>query len=135
MSDRDPKDPDAWREVKDVCGGCIAWRPGGPTEEDDVAMGSCRLRSELGRVPASLQKCDLYKGRGSYVYKPAPEPRRRARASAPRVLKRTADGEMVVDKSVRAPRAPRSTEPRVRPPVPREIDMGTDDRSEVRLAL
>lgn len=137
VSERDPMDPSSWREVKDVCGGCIAWRGTPPVDGDEVATGVCRLRSELGRVPASLAKCDLYKRRGEYVYQAAPEPRRkRARASAPRVLRRSSDGEMVVDKSVKAPRAPREPRapraPRVRPAPPREVDAGTDELSVVR---
>lgn len=42
---------------------------------DGVPVGSCRLRAELHRVPATLGKCALYRGRGQ----PAPPPGRGGR--------------------------------------------------------
>jgi hypothetical protein len=122
----DPMVPEAWHSEPDVCGSCIAWRPETPKEGDEVATGACRLRPELGRVPASLKLCDLYKPRGQFVYLPSkkPEPKRK-RASAPKVLRRSEEGEMVV-----AP-TPVEYQRREAPPEetyvpPREIDLGTD---------
>ena len=137
--DRDPMDPQAWYGEPDVCGSCIAWRPGEPRPGEEVAAGTCRLRAELSRVPATLRKCDLYKGRGKFVYQPgrAP-PTRKKKNSAPRVLRRTADGEMVEDRPVRTtspsePRPPK--QPIERPEVPRNVDVGTDDAAMLRRVI
>lgn len=130
----DPMRPESWFGVPDVCGSCIAWRCEDPKEGEEVASGSCRLRRELPRVPAKLRKCDLYKPRGKFVYQPgrsAPE-KKRKKASAVRVMRRDeASGEMV---TTQAP-APSRLEPRERPPVPREVEVGTDDRGELRATL
>jgi len=58
--------PDDWRTDPDVCGSCIAWLAPSPVEigKDGAPVGSCRLRPELRRVPATLGKCALYRGRG-----------------------------------------------------------------------
>ena len=122
----DPMAPEAWYGEPEVCGSCIAWRPADPKPEDEVATGSCRLRPELGRVPASLKLCNLYKPRGQFVYLPKKdkEPRRK-RASAPKVLRRSDEGELV-----EAP-PPAVYQRREAPPeevvaVPRDIDLGDD---------
>lgn len=123
----DPMAPEAWYGEPNVCGSCIAWRPEEPKEGDEVATGVCRLRPELGRVPASLKLCDLYKARGQFVYTPKRDTggTRRKRASAVKILKRTESGEMV---KAPAPAPVRYREP---PPEevyvpPREIDLGED---------
>lgn len=123
-------DPSAWREVPGVCGGCIAWRAEDPGPEDEVATGSCRLRAELKRVPASLGACDLYKARGQYTYTPQTpraSPKRR-RGQPARVLRRDAGGEMVEDRPRRAPIAP-AYEP------PREVDLGDLSPAQLGAAL
>ena len=52
-------------------------------------------RPELGRVPASLKLCNLYKPRGQFVYQPGKDPTpKRKRASPAKILKRTESGEM-----------------------------------------
>lgn len=128
----DPMRPESWFGEPNVCGSCIAWRAESPREGEEVASGTCRLRRELPRVPATLRKCDLYKPRGKFVYQPGrstPEPKRRKKASAVRVMRRDeVSGEMV---TTQAP-PPRRLEPRERPPVPREVEVGTDDKSLVR---
>lgn len=130
--DSDPMNPEAWYGEPDICGSCIAWRPRDPQPGEDVATGLCRLRAELPRVPASLKKCDLYKPRGQYQYKPSRERKRtRKKASTLRVLRRTEDGEMVADRTVSVTRVA----PRERPPVPRNVDVGTDDARALRQAL
>ena len=136
--DRDPMDPESWYREPGVCGSCIAWKPGDPRPGEEVAAGSCRLRPELSRVPATLRKCDLYKGRGQFVYQPGstPSPGRRKRAAPPRVLKRTDDGKLVETKAPPAPRAPREPDaprtPVERPVAPREVDVGTDSLDTLR---
>ncbi len=45
----------------EVCGSCIAWKSGTGA---DASRGACRLRPELGVVPATLKRCHLYRGRG-----------------------------------------------------------------------
>lgn len=128
--------PERWFGEPNVCGSCIAWRAEDPREGETVAAGICRLRKELSRVPATLRKCDLYKPRGKFVYTPSPakpEPKRRKRASAVRVMRRDeASGELV---TTEAPRPARSSAPRERPPVPREVDVGADERGLVRALL
>lgn len=131
----DPRDPlvaASWHGEPNVCGSCIAWRPEDARPDETVAAGTCRLRRELARVPATLRKCDLYKGRGKFVYtpsRPAPE-RRRNKAAGVRIMKRDeTSGELV---TTQAPIPIRRGEPRVRPEVPRVVDMGTDDRGLVR---
>lgn len=126
--------PESWFGVPNVCGSCIAWRCESPREGEEVASGNCRLRRELPRVPAKLRKCDLYKPRGKFVYRPsksAPE-KKRKKASTVRVMRRDeTSGELV---TTQAP-APRRFEPRERPPVPREVEIGTDERSVLRAVL
>ena len=125
----------SWHGQPNVCGSCIAWRPEDPREGETVAAGSCRLRNELRRVPATLRKCDLYKPRGKFVYtpsKPKPE-RRRKKAATVRIMKRDeTSGELV---TTQAPAPIRRGEPRSRPEVPRTVDVGTDDRSIMRGVL
>jgi hypothetical protein len=126
--------PDSWYAEPGVCGSCIAWRPEDPRAGEQVASGSCRLRKELPRVPATLKKCSLYKPRGQFVYRPskaAPEPKRR-KAAPVTVLRRDESGEMVASNPLPVIR---SGEPRERPPVPREVDVGTDDRTVLRAAV
>ena len=131
--DRDPMRPDTWYGEAGVCGSCIAWRPEDPRVGETVASGSCRLRKELPRVPATLRKCSLYKPRGQFVYRPtpaAPEPKRR-KAAPVTVLRRDESGEMVTASPPPVVRG----EPRERPPVPREVDVGTDERSVLVAAV
>ena len=129
----DPLKPDSWHNEPGVCGSCIAWRPTPLKEGDEVATGACRLRPELGRVPATLKLCDLYKPRGQFVYAPTPEkPSRKRRAQAAKVLRRSAEGEMVPDQ---AASPPPPSEPAVRPPPPRTVDAGTDDADVLRRVL
>jgi hypothetical protein len=126
--ENDPMAPEAWYSEKDVCGSCIAWRPEAPKEGDEVATGVCRLRPELARVPASLKLCNLYKPRGQFVYLPSKkaEPTRK-RASAPKILRRSEEGELISAKP-----APQVVYERREPPPeetyvpPREIDLGED---------
>lgn len=118
--DDDPMNPAAWVREPNVCGSCIAWRPEPPRPGEDVAAGACKLRPELGRVPATLKKCNIYKPRGQFVYLPdrSSGGARRRRAAAPRVLRRSADGELV------ATRPP----PRAQPaPGPRFEDLDRDE--------
>lgn len=121
----DPMAPEAWYGEPNVCGSCIAWRPEEAQEGDEVATGVCRLRPELGRVPASLKLCTLYKARGQFVYTPKRDAggTRRKRASAVRVLKRTESGEMVKAPAAAVRREPPPEEVYV---PPREIDLGDD---------
>ncbi len=136
--DKDPMDPESWFDAPGVCGSCIAWKSDDPRPGEEVAAGSCRLRAELPRVPATLRKCDLYKPRGQFTYQPTTSAgsRRRKRAGAARVMKRSEEGQLV---QVRAPAAPRESGapkmPVERPPVPREVDVGTDDAAELRRVL
>jgi hypothetical protein len=97
----DPMNPAAWYAEPDVCGSCIAWSPRDPKPGEEVASGVCKLRAELNRVPATLKKCTIYKPRGTFRYDPnrSPEPSKRKRASTLRVLRRSADGEMVAAKA------------------------------------
>lgn len=97
----DPMNPAAWSSEPDVCGSCIAWKPLDPRPGEEVAQGECKLRSELKRVAASLKKCTIYKPRGTFRYDPnrAPPGSTRKRASTLRVLRRSADGEMVAAKA------------------------------------
>jgi len=98
----------AWTETPGVCGSCIAWRPDVEAElpsqalgaakaapdapeastsegpDDAVPVGRCRLRSEMGRVPASLPRCPLYRQRGTTAPAPrAPRSRTRTRKAGP----------------------------------------------------
>lgn len=126
----DPLKPDSWHQEPGVCGSCIAWRPTPPQDGDEVAPGACRLRPELGRVPADLKLCDLYKPRGQFVYAPEPDRRgQKRRAATAKVLRRSAEGEMVVDEG--ASRVP-SASPSTRPPPPRTVEVGTDDAAVLR---
>ena len=116
-----------------MCGSCIAWRPTPAQDGDEVATGACRLRPELGRVPATLKLCDLYKPRGQFVYAPTPDKStsRRRRTAAARVLRRSADGDMVADRSMPPP----PSAPAARPAPPRTVDAGTDDAAVVRRVM
>ncbi|MCK6544563.1 hypothetical protein L6R52_01710 [Myxococcota bacterium] len=105
LDDSDPMNPSAWSGEPDVCGSCIAWKPDDPRPGEDVAAGSCKLRPELGRVPASLRKCNIYKPRGQFRYDPnRVSPTRRRKTGAVKVLRRSAEGELVQAKA--PPRAP-----------------------------
>lgn len=97
----DPMNPAAWYAEPDVCGSCIAWSPRDPRPGEDVASGICKLRAELARVPATLKKCAIYKPRGTFRYDPSRSaaPTKRKRASTLRVLRRSADGELVPAKA------------------------------------
>lgn len=133
ISDSDPMNPEAWYREPDICGSCIAWRPRDPEPEEDIATGVCRLRAELRRVPASLKKCDLYKPRGQFVYKPGREPKKkRKKAATLRVLRRSEDGELVADRTVALSRPIVNRE---RPPVPRTVEVGTDDQRLLKRAF
>ncbi len=129
----DPMRPERWFGEPNVCGSCIAWTSREPAADDDVAVGNCRLRRELPRVPATMRKCDLYKGRGKFVYKaskPEPERKRRKKSAPVRIMRRDeASGEMV---TTQAPAPIRRSEPRERPPTPRTVDVGTEDRALLR---
>ncbi|MEO1229201.1 MAG: hypothetical protein AAFZ18_09880 [Myxococcota bacterium] len=112
----DPKNPEAWFGEPNVCGSCVAWKPEGTAEEDDVAIGLCRLRPEMRRVPANLGKCPKYNQRGGFTYRPQPtrEPSRRRRAAAAVVKRRNDAGELVdvtPPPKPRSPRAPRAKLP------------------------
>lgn len=132
----DPMRPERWFAEPNVCGSCIAWTSREPAADDDVAVGNCRLRRELPRVPATMRKCDLYKPRGKFVYKAAkaePERKRRKKSAPVRVMRRDeVSGEMV---TTQAPAPIRSSEPRERPPVPRTVDLGTDDQFLLRTVM
>lgn len=125
--------PESWYREPGVCGSCIAWRPGEPRGGETVAAGTCRLRAELSRVPATLTKCDLYKPRGEYVYRPAvAAPARRRRSGAARVLRRTDSGTLVPAARPVQGRPSRVPE---HPAVPRDVDLGTSDRVAVAALL
>ncbi len=135
--DKDPMDPESWFDVPNVCGSCIAWKSDDPRPGEEVAAGSCRLRAELPRVPATLRKCDLYKPRGQFTYQPTASSgsRRRKRVATAKVLKRSEEGQLV---KVQAPAAPRSVGPKMpveRPAAPRNVDVGTDDVAELKRVL
>lgn len=112
--------PESWFGTPGVCGSCLAWRPGEPGPDDEVAVGKCMLRPELRRVPATLGKCAKYQRRGGFSYRerrgaaPA-EPGRRRKAATPAVVKvRNDAGELVdVTPSPKA-RAVRSERPQRR---------------------
>ncbi len=125
--ENDPMAPEAWYAEPEVCGSCIAWRPGEAKPGDEVATGSCRLRPELGRVPASLKLCNLYKPRGQFVYLPKKEkePRRR-RAAAPKVLRRSEAGEMVETAPPPVAYVRKEAPPEETYVPPKDIDLGDD---------
>jgi hypothetical protein len=100
LDDSDPMNPSAWAGEPDVCGSCIAWKPDDPRPGEEIAAGSCKLRPELGRVPASLRKCNIYKPRGQFRYDPnRVSPTRRRKTGAVKVMRRSADGELVQTKA------------------------------------
>ena len=124
----DPLDPEEWYGVPGVCGSCIAWKPGSTEPTDTRAVGVCKLRPEMGRVPADLPKCPKYMQRGGYTYDPSragASSRKRSKTIA--VVRRGQDGEMHA-KPIRspAPTAPRATPvaPPPRAPAPKDIDLG-----------
>lgn len=143
----DPLKPENWHGVRDLCGSCIAWRPDAARDTDEIATGVCKLRPEIGRVPADLKKCNKYLPRGQFVYQPGKvpgSPKRRA-AKTVSVLRQGADGELVRS-TVRADALPASMRPAVvevdaaemqsaprdvRPPAPKDIDLGQVSSSEV----
>lgn len=120
-------DPEHWKSKPNVCGSCVAWRlhPDGLRPDDRVAMGDCRLRPELGRVPADLKRCDLYKPKGAFVYTPAADAPKRRRAAPVKILRRQDDGRMQAEpaRSRPAPPPPRA--------VPRNIDLGEQESPPV----
>lgn len=161
----DPMNPEAWFAEPGVCGSCVAWRPIDPGPDDDVAVGLCRLRPELRRVPATLAKCPKYNQRGGFKYQPSAErsaPRRRR--AGPLVIKRRNEaGELVdvapaVSERATRPRTPRPnvgdgpldqairpTGPRIEPvyrpfpetdpPPASALDIGTESSALVSSAL
>jgi hypothetical protein len=146
----DPMDPASWFEEPDVCGSCIAWKPDNPRPGETVAAGSCRLRPELRRVPATMKLCSIYKPRGKFTYEPgraSPKQRRRSRVlnvvqygkdgqpievkapprePRPPVVRRAEPEDALEIREAREPREPE--EPREPPPprrpAPKEIDLG-----------
>src|SRR5687767_9960939 len=80
--DLDPMDPDSWRQVPNVCGSCIAWRCEEARSGDEIATGACKLRPEMGRVPADLPKCNRYMPRGQFTFTPERIPRSPKRRAA-----------------------------------------------------
>lgn len=110
----DPMKPESWFEEPNVCGSCIAWKPDDPRDGESVAAGSCRLRSELSRVPASMAKCNIYKPRGAFRYDPGRASPRRRKNKVLSIVRIDKDGnETRTTAKVRAPRQPRA---------PRELD-------------
>lgn len=143
----DPLNPQNWHAVRDVCGSCIAWRPDAARDSDEIATGVCKLRPEIGRVPADLRKCSKYLPRGQFVYQPGKVPGspKRRMAKTVSVLRQGADGELVRS-TVRADALPASMRPAVvevdvadmqsaprdvRPPAPATIDLGQVTSVEV----
>ncbi len=128
----DPLDPEEWYGVLGVCGSCIAWKPGATRPDDTRAIGSCKLRPEMGRVPADLPKCPKYMQRGGFTYDPAragATTRKRSKTLA--VVRRGEDGQMHTRPArAPAPSVPRSAPPPVplpfpdRAPPPKDIDLG-----------
>ena len=113
VDDRDPMNPESWFDEPNVCGSCIAWKPDDPREGEETAAGSCRLRTELRRVPASMAKCDIYKPRGAFRYDPGrSSPRRRKNKVLSHVEIDKDGNEKTITRTrkPRQPRAPRSPE-------------------------
>ncbi|MCC7384436.1 MAG: hypothetical protein IT384_21495 [Deltaproteobacteria bacterium] len=92
-----PLDAEPWRSVRDVCGSCIAWRCEEPRAGDEIATGACKLRPEMGRVPADLPKCNRYMPRGQFTFTPERIPRspKRRAAKTIAVVRYGAAGEKV----------------------------------------
>lgn len=114
----DPRNPEAWFGEPGICGSCVAWKPIETPEEEDIAIGLCRLRPELRRVPATLAKCPKYNQRGGFRYDPkrsAPKPSGRRRKAAVAVVKRRNDAGELVDVTpptkARVSRAPKRSLP------------------------
>lgn len=132
--DPDPMDPEAWQRVPDVCGSCIAWRSSEARATDEVATGACKLRPEMGRVPADLRKCTRYMPRGQFVYQPGKAPRSPKRRAAKTIAIVRQGGDSIETKEVRAPAiVERMTDgPREpRPAGPREVELGDVSSPEV----
>lgn len=148
MSDElDPMKAESWREVRDVCGSCIAWRCEDPREGDELAIGQCKLRPEMGRVPGDLPKCNRYMPRGSFKYQAdkMPSPKRRM-AKTISVVRHGVDGtaqrrsvprevaEEVID--TLSEHRPADYQPTPRAAGPKDIDLGDLKSLEVvRAAL
>lgn len=135
----DPMQAGTWHSAPGVCGSCIAWRPDAPRPGETVASGTCRLRPELPRVPATLKLCSLYKPRGGFVYQPGKSAPAKKRSAPAKVVRRNAEGEMVREtryenRSVELGE-PRDRTPPPRPPAPKEVDVGTDNPLYVRQLL
>lgn len=96
-----PKNPEAWFDQPGVCGSCVAWRPTEGRSDDLVAIGLCRLRPELRRVPASLAKCPKYSQRGGFTYEPGRVAKPSRKRSAPATVKRRNEAGELVDVSPR----------------------------------
>jgi hypothetical protein len=147
----DPLKPESWHGVPNVCGSCIAWRADAARDADELATGVCKLRPEIGRVPADLRKCSEYRPRGQFVYQPGKtaSPKRRM-AKTVSVLRQGADGTMVRS-TARAEAVPASFKPvvggyrggpedeaevqsaprTIRPAAPSTIDLGALTSTEV----
>ena len=129
-------DPDSWSQERDVCGSCIAWKPGDPEEGEDVAAGNCRLRPELRRVPATMAKCNIYKPRGKFTYQPARGSPRRRKNKVLSIVRVAEDGTEVRTERPAAPRRPEHVERPLRPPPPSTIDLdGEQSLPAVKQAL
>jgi hypothetical protein len=135
LDEDDPMNPAAWYREPNICGSCIAWRPDDPRPGEDVASGACKLRPELGRVPATLKKCSIYKPRGLFTYQPGSTPTKRKRVGPARVLRRSAEGQLVPSRP-----PPRTTplvdyddldrEEVIEEPLEPEEDAGGEERPE-----
>lgn len=147
----DPLDAEPWRSVRDVCGSCIAWRCEEPRASDEIATGACKLRPEMGRVPADLPKCNRYMPRGQFTFTPERIPRspKRRAAKTIAVVRYGATGEKVAAAAPSKPSSaamtprqepgplggaiapPRPRGPIARAPAPRELDLGELKSPEV----
>lgn len=128
----DPMDPARWRAEPGVCGSCIAWRTETPRPGDEVAPGACKLRPELGRVPATMRKCDLYRARaelrGAEAVRPLPSSPKRRRNKLLRSVVIDEDGAEVDVTPVERPRVERAP----RPPIERARAVARDDDDDER---
>lgn len=148
MSDElDPMKAESWREVRDVCGSCIAWRCEEPREGDELAIGQCKLRPEMGRVPGDLPKCNRYMPRGTFKYQAdkVPQSPKRRMAKTTLVIRHGAEGTAerrppprveAVEDDPFSERRPADYQPVPRAVGPKDLDLG-DLRSleVVRAAL
>jgi hypothetical protein len=130
----DPMDPARWRAEPGVCGSCIAWRTEDPRPGDEVAPGACKLRPELGRVPATMRKCDLYRARaelrGAEAVRPLPSSPKRRRNKLLRSVVIDEDGAEVDVTPIERPRVERAPRPSV--DRPRAADRDDEDEADAR---